>query len=112
MRVAVKYCGGCNARYDRTALVERLKSALGGGTDWMSAAQAEPARPDFVLVVCGCTAACAGHRQLTGRYGKLVLWAPEQEEAALRRLRALRDEEYGEAPTRKEAFEDGLESPV
>lgn len=89
MRVGVKYCGGCNARYDRTALVARLKAALGGGVDWVGAAAELDAPLDFVLVVCGCTAACAQHQDLTGARGKLILHAQEQEAAALEQLRQL-----------------------
>lgn len=88
MRIGVKYCGGCNPRYDRTALAARLKQELGGGVDWVSAASAD-APLDFVLVVCGCTAACAEHRNLTGVRGKLVIHAQEQEAAALEQLRRL-----------------------
>lgn len=89
MRIGVKYCGGCNPRYDRPALVARLKDALGGGVDWISAGAAEDVPLDFVLVVCGCTAACARHQDLTGARGKLIIRAQEQEAAALEQLRQL-----------------------
>ena len=89
MRIGVKYCGGCNPRYDRPALVARLKAELGGGVDWVSAGAAEDAPLDFVLVVCGCTAACARHQNLTGTRGKLMIHAQEQEAAALEQLRHL-----------------------
>lgn len=73
MRIGIKYCGGCNPRYDRTALVSRLKQALEGEcVQWVSASvTGEPF--DFVLVVCGCTAACAQHEELNGISGKLVI---------------------------------------
>ena len=59
MKRAVKYCGGCNPRYDRVALVQALEKAFG---ETLS-----PVRPgeqyDELYVVCGCTARCA---DLTG----------------------------------------------
>lgn len=90
MRVGVKYCGGCNPRYDRTGLVARLKAELGGDVRWESAAAAAE-QPDVILVVCGCTVACADHRQLDGTHGKLLVRAAEQYDWALERLQTLRD---------------------
>lgn len=54
--VAVRYCGGCNPRFDRVAFVERLKAML-------PELRFETARPgaayDAAIVVCGCKARCA-----------------------------------------------------
>ena len=53
--LAVKYCGGCNPRYDRIAAVRELEKRLGRPLP--------AARPGVwyqaVYVVCGCTARCA-----------------------------------------------------
>lgn len=55
--IGVRYCGGCNPRYDRTAAVQALEELLPG---W----EIIPAQPgaDYpaVAVVCGCPARCAG----------------------------------------------------
>ena len=89
MRIGVKYCGGCNPRYDRTGFVAQLKNELGSGNlEWVSASTAKESL-DFVLVVCGCTAACAEHKDLNGLYGKIVIHTPEQYPAALEQLRRL-----------------------
>lgn len=52
--VGLRYCGGCNPRYDRVAAVERLKARL-------PAVELRPAAPGqkLALVVCGCSARCA-----------------------------------------------------
>ena len=52
--VGLRYCGGCNPRYDRVAAVERLRAQL-------PAVELRPAAPgqEIVLVVCGCPARCA-----------------------------------------------------
>lgn len=91
MRIGVKYCGGCNPRYDRTGFVARLKNELGSEKlEWVNASTAmEPL--DFVLVVCGCTAACAEHKNLNGLHGKIVVHTPEQYPAALEQLRQLQN---------------------
>lgn len=94
MRVGVKYCGGCNPRYDRVKFVTQLKQELGEGIEWLNASTAENTL-DFVLVVCGCTAACAEHRQLNGTYGKLVVRAPTEYDAALEQLFNLKNRDGG-----------------
>ena len=64
MTVRVRYCGGCNPRFDRVAAVGRLaaacpRAALEG---------AEPGRMyDLLLIVGGCPACCAGREGLEGR---------------------------------------------
>ena len=64
MRIGVKYCGGCNPRYDRVALVERIRRERQEDTF-------EGAIPgvcyDQLLVVCGCSAQCADRTGLEGR---------------------------------------------
>lgn len=60
MTVAVKYCGGCNPRYDRTKALAELKAALPEAR-FVPATPGEPG--DALLVLCGCTARCA---DLTG----------------------------------------------
>lgn len=85
MRIGVKYCGGCNPRYDRTGFVARLKEELGSGVEWVGAGAAgEPL--DFVLVVCGCTAACARHQDLNGVFGKTVVHTSAQYAAVVEQL--------------------------
>lgn len=57
--VGVRYCGGCNPRYDRVAAVERLRARL-------PAVELRPAGPGqrAALVVCGCPVGCAGVQDL------------------------------------------------
>lgn len=89
MRIGVKYCGGCNPRYDRLEFVARLKGELSEEVEWLNASTAEEPL-DFVLVVCGCTAACAEHRQLNGAHGKLVIRTQTEYAAALEQLLKLK----------------------
>jgi len=52
---AVKYCGGCNPRYDRAALVRQLEERLGAPLPPAIAGVVY----DELYVVCGCSARCA-----------------------------------------------------
>lgn len=55
MQRAVKYCGGCNSRYDRRALVKKLENRL---NQTLPAAQPDIAY-DEIYVICGCASCCA-----------------------------------------------------
>lgn len=67
MRRAVKYCGGCNPRFDRVELVLRLEAAL--GQSLQPARLGEPY--DELYVICGCSARCADTSAL--RFKSLIL---------------------------------------
>ena len=84
MRIGVKYCGGCNPRYDRVALVERIQR---GQPEDIFEGAIPGVCYDQLLVVCGCSAQCAGREDLDGEV--LVLWSPEQFDQAARRLQTL-----------------------
>ena len=75
MKVRVKYCGGCNPRYDRKAEVELLRTSF---------PEAEFVEKDtegcveHVVVICGCSTACASHENLHGTFGKTVAASKEE----------------------------------
>lgn len=77
----LRYCGGCNPRYDRVAAVERLRALH-------PELKLVPAQPGghypAVLVVCGCPAQCADVSGLDG----VPVWlcAPERLEKAARAI--------------------------
>jgi 4-hydroxybutyrate CoA-transferase len=92
VRIGVKYCGGCNPRYDRRALVARLRRSfpehdIREGLN----ARAEDFAPDLAAVLNGCARACADHGAFTGSRGKVVIDSAEGYDeiaAALSRLAA------------------------
>lgn len=60
-QIGVRYCGGCNPRFDRVALVKRLASFF-PQADFPPAAAGTAY--DAVLVVCGCPSQCANTADL------------------------------------------------
>jgi predicted SnoaL-like aldol condensation-catalyzing enzyme len=70
MVFGVKYCGGCNARYNRTAFFDRLKKQC-------PEIEFQYVRPkvvyDHLLVICGCPSKCAdiSDIQVTGDIFKI-----------------------------------------
>ncbi len=55
MKRAVKYCGGCNPRYDRVAFVRSIEERLGESLPGAKPGEAY----DEIYVICGCSSRCA-----------------------------------------------------
>ncbi len=56
LKVALKYCGGCNPDYDRVSAAETIQRRLNGRVDFVSADSCDDI--DIVLVLAGCESAC------------------------------------------------------
>ncbi len=54
-KIGVKYCGGCGPKFDRVALVERIRNALSESWQFVSW---EDKTADRILIVTGCETAC------------------------------------------------------
>ena len=55
-KVGLKYCGGCQPRYDRTAAVARMGQRF---KDRIVFVRWDDPEAEAVLVICGCDVACA-----------------------------------------------------
>jgi hypothetical protein len=55
MKVALKFCGGCDPGYDRVEYWERIRGAAGDRIDWVSL---DADHYDAVLLICGCKTMC------------------------------------------------------
>ncbi|MDQ7781236.1 MAG: hypothetical protein RDU20_00060 [Desulfomonilaceae bacterium] len=55
MKVALKFCGGCDPAYDRVEYWERIRGAAGDGITWTTA---DSGIHDAVLLICGCAKTC------------------------------------------------------
>ena len=56
LRVALKFCGGCNPDYDRVSVAETVHRRLNDRVDFVSADSCDDI--DIVLVLAGCESAC------------------------------------------------------
>lgn len=70
MKVGIKYCGGCNSRFDRVALVDKIKSHY-KQFDYNYAREDE--EYDFILAINGCHVACAGLKDLKAKQGFIII---------------------------------------
>ena len=57
MRCGVKFCGGCNPKFDRGQAVRELRSRVGDEAELCYAEEGVPY--DALLVVSGCPNCCA-----------------------------------------------------
>lgn len=71
MKIGIKYCGGCNPTYDRTAVVANLKQHIGIDDSIETANQG--IIYDLIVILCGCTSACASHQNLETRCQKIYV---------------------------------------
>ena len=54
-RVALKYCGGCDAGFDRVEYFNQVRAAAGDAIEWVTI---DDQRFERVLLICGCHATC------------------------------------------------------
>ena len=55
MKVALKFCGGCNPAYDRVEYWEQIRRKAGDKIDWVTL---DYGNYDAVLLISGCDCAC------------------------------------------------------
>ncbi|WP_313758006.1 hypothetical protein [Tissierella sp.] len=70
MTVGIKYCGGCNSRFDRISIVNKIKSDY---KEFEFSYATENEEYDFIIVVNGCHIACAGLQDLKPKKGFLII---------------------------------------
>jgi len=76
IRIAIKYCGGCNPVYERVAAVAEMLDRL---ADAVAVVPLDDQRADLLLAVEGCPTACA---DLSGFKGKKVVVLKSREAVA------------------------------
>lgn len=77
-RVALRYCGGCNPRYDRSRVVLQLSERF-PSVEFVPYV-ASQVNLLVVLVVCGCVTACASQHDLPECVPRLLISAEEKVE--------------------------------
>lgn len=75
LKVAIKYCGGCNPGYDRVALADFIKNSLHGRVEFVAL---DSEVVDLILAVEGCKTCCA---DLSAFEGKQIYFIAQIEDA-------------------------------
>jgi len=71
LKVGVKYCGGCNPRYERKQFLNRLQKELEKECTFEIAK--EDTLYDTILVLGGCNSCCADYSKLLYRNDALCV---------------------------------------
>lgn len=87
MKVGVKYCGGCNPRYERKKLVDRIRQKI--GNDFELVLVNEDNVYDFVLIICGCNSCCGNFSHIKTVQGILCLKSEQDYYKAIDTLKKL-----------------------
>ncbi len=85
MLVGVKFCGGCNPRYDRGKAYEAIKKELAGTAELVIAE--EGGEYDFLLVIGGCTNCCASYSQYHAKHGPIKMWDEAHMDDVIKKLK-------------------------
>lgn len=70
MTINIRYCGGCNPRYDRAEVARRLEEEFPLNTYLVNSRE----DADAVVILCGCKTACVDVTESYGVYGRFILW--------------------------------------
>lgn len=80
MKIGLKYCGGCNPRFERSSIAALLRRDF-PAAEIVSVLHG-PA--DMTAIICGCPSACASADALAGPV--FTLTSPEDYEELRRRI--------------------------
>lgn len=91
MLIGIKYCGGCNSRYDRVKFVNSIKEKFSHINFCSVEKQKEV---DYLLVVCGCGATCASTQGIKSKYGRTTIKTNEQEQEVIENINNINQKQH------------------
>ncbi|MEE0772381.1 MAG: hypothetical protein UIJ87_04280 [Anaerovoracaceae bacterium] len=86
MRCGVKFCGGCNPRFERGEVYRNIKDTI-KNIDFSHASEDE--EYDILLVIGGCSSCCASYEQYQVKGDVYKLWDLSQVEGIKEKLAQL-----------------------
>ncbi len=75
MKCGVRFCGGCNPRFERGAVFRNFQKEI---TDIEFSHAVEGELYDILLVIGGCTACCASYEQFDVKGEVYKIWDETQ----------------------------------
>ena len=72
MKCGVKFCGGCNPRFQRGEALQKIKEQFLNRIEFSYAEEEQ--EYDLLLIICGCPNCCASYSQYRYRLGCLKMW--------------------------------------
>lgn len=86
MILRVKYCGGCNPRFDRKSIVTKIENEFKDIKIIYSDGNEEA---DLLVVICGCTAQCADYKSIKSKHGSVVVCSEDGYEKIREAIKAI-----------------------
>lgn len=77
MIAGVKFCGGCNPKYDRKFLYESLKNEYKNIEFQTVSSNSDSFEYDFIIVFCRCTVKCAEYKKYKTKTKYIVISSNE-----------------------------------
>lgn len=74
MKIGVRFCGGCNPRFDRGLALEKIRECK-PNDEFLHAVEGE--EYDMLLVIGGCTNCCASFDHFHSHTGVEKIWSDE-----------------------------------
>lgn len=87
MTCGVKFCGGCNPRYERGKALESLKEYFAGKVEFVNAEEGKTY--DFLLIIGGCTNCCASYKQYQWKTEYIKMWEKDHFEDVVKAIETL-----------------------
>ena len=84
MLIGVKFCGGCNPRYDRGDFLRKARERFEGHVSFELAK--EDTEYDGLLVIGGCSNCCPDYRHFKTRTEPILVWDWSHFEGAVRTI--------------------------
>lgn len=85
MKCGVRFCGGCNPRYDRGMAFQEIKNNI-INIDFEIAE--ENTEYDVILVIGGCTSCCASYKQFNSKE-VIKMWQKDHIQNIISRIEQL-----------------------
>ena len=86
MKCGIKFCGGCNPRFERGAVYRDIKNEM-DNIDFTYASEDEIY--DILLVIGGCPSCCASYEQYEVKGNVYKIWDISQVEGIKQKLTEL-----------------------
>jgi hypothetical protein len=87
MVISIKYCGGCNPRYDGEAQVKRIEAAI--GAELVPFDPHSP--PDISIVVKQCPMKCIEASAFPGRINTFLIDTSKKTDEVIKQLKQILD---------------------
>lgn len=84
MLCGVRFCGGCNPRYDRGAALREIESHF-KDIDFVNALEGIP--HDLLLVIGGCSNCCAAYEQFDSKHSAIKMWDKDHISKVLKEIK-------------------------